>query len=94
MKDFKSIEGPNGKLQHVQKRLLLLNLNELYRKYKVRHPNDKIGIYNYCALRPPYCITVGSRGTHSVCVSTIHHNVKFVVAALPTETNVTYYDLF
>ena len=67
-KDFKSVKGPDGKRQHVQKRLLLLNLNELYQNYKARYPNDKIGLSKFCALRPPYCITVGSRDTHSVCV--------------------------
>ena len=92
-KDFKSVKGPDGKRQHVQKRLLLLNLNELYQKYKARYPNDKIGLSKFCAIRPPYCITVGSRGTHSVCVCTIHQNVKLMIAALPTETNITYHDL-
>ena len=65
-KDFKFVKGPDGKRQHVQKRLLLLNLNELYQKYKARYPNDKIGLSKFCALRPPYYITVGSRDTHSV----------------------------
>ena len=31
-KDCKSVKGPDGKRKLVQKRLLLLNLNELYEK--------------------------------------------------------------
>ena len=38
-------------------------------------------------------MTVGSRGTHSVCVCTIHQNVKLMLADLPATTKVTYHDL-
>ena len=94
-KDFKSVKGPDGKRQHVQKRLLLMNLNELYETYKAKHPKDKIGLSTFCALCPSHCITVGCRGTHSVCVCTIHQNVKLMLSALPTDNNitVTYHDL-
>ena len=42
-------------------------------------------------IRPKECITVGHRGTHSVCVCAIHQNVKLMITALPITT--TYYDL-
>ncbi|MES9880157.1 MAG: hypothetical protein ABW185_04670 [Sedimenticola sp.] len=92
-KDYKSVKGPDGKREHKQKRLLLLNLNELYESYKAKYPHDKIGLSKFCTLRPQHCITVGCRGTHSVCVCTIHQNVKLMISALPSETAVTYHDL-
>ena len=30
-------------------------------------------------LRPKHCILAGTSGTHSVCVCTIHQNVKLIV---------------
>ena len=35
-----------------QKRLLLLNLNELYTTFKHENPELKIGISKFCNLRP------------------------------------------
>ena len=37
---------------HQQKRLLLLNLNELYTAFKNKFPNEKIGLSKFCMLRP------------------------------------------
>ena len=34
LKDYLSIKQSNGKREHIQKRLLLSNLNELYNLYK------------------------------------------------------------
>ena len=92
-KDFKSVRDSDGKRMHRQKRLILMNLNELFEKYKEKYPEDQIGFSKFCELRPPHCITVGSRGTHSVCVCTIHQNVKLLVSALPTNGTVKYHDL-
>ena len=92
-KDFKSVIGEDGKRQHMQKRLILMNLNELYENYKMKYSSDKIGLSKFCSLRPENCITVGSKGTHSVCVCSIHQNVKLMVSALPTNAGVTVHDL-
>ena len=54
-------------------------------------PEDKIEVSKFCQLRPKECITVGHRGTHSVCVCVTHQNVKLMAAALPGK--VTYHDL-
>ena len=53
----------------------------------------KIGISKFCDLRPKYCITVGSKGTHSVCVCKTHQNVKLIVATFPFVEKLTYHDL-
>jgi len=70
-----------------------MNLNELYQLFKMEYPDDKVGLSKFCMLRPQECITVGCRGTHSVCVCTIHQNVKLMLTALPSENNITYHDL-
>ena len=44
--------------------------------------NGKITILvfsRFASLRPRECINAGARGAHSVCVCTIHHNVKLMM---------------
>ena len=74
-KDFVTVRKPDGRVQ-VQKRLVLCNLRELYRMFKDRHPDEAIGFSKFACLRPKHCILAGASGTHSVCVCTIHQNVK------------------
>ena len=77
-KDFVSI----GSKKHVQKRLLLCNLKELYSAFKQRHADVKIGFSKFCSLRPKWCVLAGAAGTHSVCVCTYHQNTKLLVSAI------------
>ena len=83
-KDFVSVINSEGKREHVQKRLLLANLRELYLHFKEKSGDeDNIGFSKFCELRPRWCITVGAKGTHSVCVCEQHQNVKLLLASLP-----------
>lgn len=82
-KDYVSIQ----RNVHKQKRLLLCNLKELYALFKKQYPESQIGFSKFCALRPKWCITVGSSGTHSVCVCTIHQNAILIVEAAKTDKN-------
>ena len=66
----------------VGKRLLLWDLDELYSFFKEKHPECKVSRSKFCELRPKECITVGSSGSHSVCVCTYHQNPKMMLAAL------------
>ena len=84
-KDFVSL----ARNQHMQKRLILCNLKELYVMFKEQHPNVKIGFSKYCSLRPKWCILVGASGSHSVCVCTIHQNVSLLTDAI----HIDYHDL-
>ena len=84
-KDFVSV----GKKVHVQKRLLLCNLNELYAAYKQKYSTHKIQLSKFCSLRPKWCVTVSSYGTHSVCVCSIHQNSILMTDALSSEVNKT-----
>ena len=74
-KDYVSI----AKNIHKQRRLLLCNLKELYSAFKERHPDAKVGFSKFCSLRPKWCVSVGSSGTHSVCVCTSHQNAQLLV---------------
>ena len=76
-KDFVSIRQAEKRVQ-VQKRLVLSNLKEVYLAFKVQFPNEKIGFSKFAECRPRNCKLAGASGTHSVCVCTIHQNVKMM----------------
>ena len=71
-----------GKNVHVSKRLILCNLKELYTAFKDKHPDLKISFSKFASLRPKWCITVGPKGTHSVCMCTAHQNVKLLSSSV------------
>ena len=77
-KDYVSI----GRNQHMQKRLILSNLKELYSSFKKQFNDIKIGFSKFCMLRPKWCVTVGASGTHSVCVCTSHQNITLALNAI------------
>ena len=80
-KDFVSVKQ-EGKRVQVQKRLMLSNLREVYREFKEKFPDRKIGFSKFAELRPKHCILAGASGTHSVCVCTIHQNVKLMMFSM------------
>ena len=71
-----------GKNVHVSKRLILCNLKKLYTAFKDKHPDLKISFSKFASLRPKWCNTVGPKGTHTVCVHTIHPNVKLLLSSV------------
>ena len=79
MKDCIIIRNESGEKEKVQKRLLLLNLKELYQFFKEEHPDAEIGFTKFSILRPKYCVLAGSSGTHSICVCPYHQNVKLMI---------------
>ena len=65
------------------------NLREVHREFKERFPDCKVGFSKFAALRPEHCVLAGASGTHSVCVCTIHQNIKLMsfemqIPELPT----------
>ncbi len=82
-KDYVSL----GNKVYKQKRLLLCNLDELYAAYKEKFPNHKVGRSKFIELRPKWCVTVSSSGSHSVCVCTHHQNTKLMVDAFCSTVN-------
>lgn len=87
-KDYVSVRK-DGQKVHEQKRLLLANMNELYASFK-KETSIKIGFSKFCDLRPKFCVTVGSSGSHSVCVCTFHQNTKLQMAGLKKLHNMDY----
>jgi hypothetical protein len=85
MKDYVSV-NVDGKRQHVQKRLVLCNLKEAFAQLKETHPELKIGFSKFAELRPRQCVLAGASGTHSVCVCTIHQNIKLMFQGAKLET--------
>ena len=72
---------------HKQRRLLLSNLKELHGAFKEKYPHAKVGFSKFCSLRPKWCLSVGSAGTHSVCVCSSHQNVQLLVDAANIDKN-------
>ena len=64
---------------HIQKRLILGNLREIYQLFKERFPSQSVGFSKFAKLRPKHCVLAGASGTHAVCVCTIHQNVKLMM---------------
>jgi hypothetical protein len=79
-KDFKSMKRDDTQT-HVQKRLILGNLKEMFNKFKNDFPDVKIGFSQFCQLRPRHVILAGAAGTHSVCVRVQHQNIKLMANA-------------
>ena len=61
-KDFVSVRI-GAKKVHMQKKLLFVNLKELFLEYK-KENGAEVGFSKFCELRPKWCITVRSSGTH------------------------------
>ena len=54
-KDFVSVRQDDLRV-HVQKRLLLGNLKEVYQQFKKKHPIEKIGFSKFAELYPQHCV--------------------------------------
>jgi len=81
-KDVVSVKRGSERV-HERKRLLLANLHELYSLFKEKTEGQyKIGFSKFCELRPKWCITVGCKGTHSVCVCEMHQNAKLLLCGV------------
>ena len=84
-KDFRSVKV-NGEKVQMQKRLLLVNLRELYLVFK-EYTSEQIGFSKFCKLWPKWCLPVSSSGMHSVCVCKLHQNVKLLVDIIPIQAD-------
>lgn len=66
----------DDRIIHVPKRLLLFDIKILFRNFKEENKETQISFTKFAELRPKWCVVAGARGTHSVCVCTIHQNFK------------------
>ena len=70
---------------------MLSNLREVYHEFKEKFPDRKIGFSKFAELHPKHCILAGASGTHSVCVCTIHQNVKLMMLSMQIPDLPTYH---
>ena len=64
MKHFVSVKNDDGTRSHIQKSLLLCNLNEFYTQFTSEHEGLRVSISNF---------------TKHVCVCVYHENVKLML---------------
>ena len=69
-----------------EKHLLLYDIKVLHRMFKEKYSECKIVSTKFAELRPEWCVIAGNSGTHSVCVYTIHQNVKTIIDAINLKT--------
>ena len=67
---------------HNSQQLILCNLRELYATFKDKHPDLRNSFSKFASLRPKWYITVGTKGTHSVCMCTAHQNVTLLFSSV------------
>ena len=60
----------------------LCNLRELHISFTEKHQNVNVGFSKFCALRPKWCVLVGSEMTHSVCICSVHQNIVLLVDSM------------
>lgn len=87
MNDYISVQVKEGeKKTKMQKRLLLLNIDELFFKYKefclAKLCMKACSKSKFFEMRPKHVIGVGSTGTHNVCVCEKHQNVKLMIDSI------------
>ncbi|XP_047133454.1 uncharacterized protein LOC124811601 [Hydra vulgaris] len=85
-KDFVSVSWK----VHMQKRLLLSSLKELFVSFKILYPHVKLGFSKFCVLRPKWCVLPNSSGTHSVCVCIYHQNMKLILLPIKIDYHKLY----
>ena len=94
MKDCVSVYSKTeGKKVQVQKHLVLCNLKEAYQNFRSTFPTVNVGFSKFAELRPKQCVLAGAAGTHSVCVCTIHQNVKLMLKAIEDHVKYEYHHL-
>ena len=76
--DYKTVIR-DGKKIKAQKRLLLYNLVDLHKHFKLEYPDIPIGLSKFQYFRPCGCILTDQNGTHKVCVCKIHQNVALKI---------------
>lgn len=91
MKECINIKDKDGLKISVQKRMLLYNLKDLYINWINSTSHEIVPcLVFFCQLKPKQCVFPGDPGTHSICVCSIHQNLKLKLSAI--NPNVYYRD--
>jgi hypothetical protein len=84
-KEYISVKTADSKRIHKQKRLLFVNLRQSYLEFKGHYLSLKTVFSKFCSKQPSCCVTVETRGMHSLCACEMHQNLKLLAAALPEQ---------
>lgn len=76
----------NDEKKVMQKRMVLEDVVELHRQFKIAHPECPVGFSKFAELRPKHCVLAGAPGTHVVCVCTYHQNCILMLDAIDIAT--------
>ena len=61
---------------HFRKGWFCVTSERPYNKFKTQHPDTKIGFTKFSILRPKECVLAGASDTHTVCVCTLHQELR------------------
>ena len=78
-RDSVPIRNSEGVKEHVQKRLLLANLKELYEIFKKKFFDMKVGFFMFASLRLKHFVSVDTTGAHTTCVCILNQNLKLLI---------------
>lgn len=73
---------------HIQLRYMLMSLREAYEQFCNTYSDVKIGVSKFADLRPKH-IRLFDQIPHNVCVCIYHENVRLLLNALKTFTNLS-----
>lgn len=81
IRDFVTMESPNGEKVQVQKRVLLMSLADVYKEFTQSFPNLKISFSKFCKLRPKN-VFLFSTTLHYSCLCIHCENFKLLLNGL------------
>ena len=68
--------------EKVQKRYLMLTLQECFKQFKEDFPEDKIGLSKFCELRSDH-VCLRAETPEQVCLCIYHENVQLILNVVP-----------
>lgn len=84
----------DGNCEKIQRRLILMNLNEAFEIFKSENPGLKIGFSKFASVRPNECVLASSaHGIHTTCVCVYHQNVKLIFDSLKSQFDLKAYNI-
>lgn len=87
-KDFLNVKDKSGTKHKIQKRLMLMSVEEAYKEFKEMFPDQPVSSSKFHSLRPAH-VVIMSKAPHNMCCCTYCENMQYIFdALLPFTTNV------
>lgn len=85
IRDYVRLKSDGG-YEKIQRRLIMMDLRDVYDKFKEKYPNRKIGFSKFASIRPKECVLAGStHGIHRTCICLDHQNVQLIFDTLKSQ---------